>query len=96
MGRKGWSKTAGVVLACSAGVRLPPPLSPGPFHCQNASGRTTFPHLALGTHRRVHLKDLMQYQRQRDSRRHTTLDDLRRKFEAAGLYEKGSGGADGR
>jgi hypothetical protein len=38
----------------------------------------------------------MQYQRQRDSRRHTTLDDLRRKFEAAGLYEKGSGGADGR
>jgi excisionase family DNA binding protein len=53
-------------------------------------------HHKVGTHRRVHLKDLMQYQRQRDSRRHTTLDDLRRKVEAAGLYEKGSGGADGR
>ena len=53
-------------------------------------------HHKVGTHRRVYLKDLMQYQRQRDSRRHTTLDDLRRQVEASGMYEKGSGGANGR
>ena len=53
-------------------------------------------HHKVGTHRRVYLKDLMQYQRERDSRRHTTLNDLRRKVEAAGLYEKGSAGPDER
>jgi excisionase family DNA binding protein len=47
------------------------------------------PHHKVGTHRRVYLKDLMNYQRQRDSRRRTTLDNLRRQVEAAGLYEKG-------
>lgn len=47
------------------------------------------PHHKVGTHRRVHLKDLMEYQRQRDSRRRATLDVLRRQVEAAGLYEKG-------
>lgn len=45
-------------------------------------------HHKVGTHRRVYLKDLMEYQRQRDSRRRSTLDDLRRRVEAAGLYEK--------
>jgi excisionase family DNA binding protein len=47
------------------------------------------PHHKVGTHRRVYLKDLMEFQRQRDSRRRATLDDLRGKVEAAGLYEKG-------
>lgn len=51
------------------------------------------PHHKVGTHRRVYLKDLMEYQRQRDTRRRATLDDLRRKVEAAGLYEKGTGGS---
>jgi hypothetical protein len=36
----------------------------------------------------------MSYQRQRDARRLATLDDLRRKVEAAGLYERGAGGGD--
>jgi hypothetical protein len=31
----------------------------------------------------------MEFQRQRDSRRRATLDDLRGKVEAAGRYEKG-------
>ena len=50
------------------------------------------PHHKVGTHRRVYLKDLMEYQRQRDSRRRATLDDLRRKVEAAGLYDKKTDG----
>ena len=50
--------------------------------------KDAIPHHKVGTHRRVYLKDLMEYQRQRDSRRRATLDDLRRKVEAAGLYDK--------
>jgi excisionase family DNA binding protein len=46
------------------------------------------PHHKVGTHRRVYVKDLVEYQRQRDSRRRATLDDLREKVDAAGLYEK--------
>ena len=41
----------------------------------------------MGAHRRVFLKDLTEYQRQRDLRRRMTLDDLRRKVEASGMYE---------
>ena len=51
--------------------------------------RNAIPHHKVGTHRRVYLKDLIDYQRQRDSRRRATLDDLRSKVEAAGLYEQG-------
>ncbi len=53
--------------------------------------KDALPHHKVGTHRRVYLKDLMEYQHQRDSRRRATLDELRRKVEAAGLYEKGTG-----
>lgn len=45
------------------------------------------PHHKVGTHRRVYLKDLMQYQSERDVRRRATLDDLRRKVEAGGFYQ---------
>ena len=51
--------------------------------------RNAIPHHKVGSHRRVYLKDLLDYQRQRDSRRRATLDDLRSKVEAAGLYEQG-------
>ena len=51
------------------------------------------PHHKVGTHRRVYLKDLMEYQRQRDTRRRATLDGLRRKVEAAGRYEQGTSGS---
>jgi excisionase family DNA binding protein len=51
--------------------------------------KDAIPHYKVGTHRRVYLKDLMEFQRQRDSRRRATLDDLRGKVEAAGLYEQG-------
>jgi excisionase family DNA binding protein len=55
--------------------------------------KDAMPHHKVGTHRRVYLKDLMKYQRQRDTRHRATLDDLRRKVDAAGLYEKGTGGS---
>jgi hypothetical protein len=54
--------------------------------------KDAIPHHKIGTHRRVYLKDLIEFQRQRDSRRRATLDDLRGKVEAAGLYEKGTPG----
>lgn len=54
--------------------------------------KNAIPHHRVGTHRRVYMKDLIEYQRQRDSRRRATLDDLRGKVEAAGLYEKGTSG----
>lgn len=46
------------------------------------------PHHRVGTHRRVYLKDLLDYQRRRDGRRRAVLDDLRSKVEEAGLYER--------
>ena len=58
--------------------------------------KDTIPHHKVGTHRRVYLKDLMEFQRQRDSRRRATSDDLRRKVEAAGLYDKETGTSDER
>jgi excisionase family DNA binding protein len=58
--------------------------------------KDAIPHHKVGTHRRVYLKHLIEYQRRRDARRRNTLDHLRRKVEAAGLYEKGTGVGDER
>lgn len=62
----------------------------------NLLEQDAIPHHKVGTHRRVYPKDLMDYQRQRDARRRVTLDDLRGKVEAAGLYEKRTGRGDER
>lgn len=45
------------------------------------------PHHLVGTHRRVYVKDLIEFQRRRDASRRKTLDALRQQVEAAGLYE---------
>lgn len=45
------------------------------------------PHHLVGTHRRVYIKDLIEYQGRRDISRRKTLDALRQEVEAAGLYE---------
>ena len=50
------------------------------------AGKINF-HLA-GTHRRVYLKDLLQYRQQRDIARRNSLDRIGREAEAAGLYDR--------
>jgi excisionase family DNA binding protein len=41
-----------------------------------------------GTHRRVYLKDLLEYKQQRDRDRHEALNRMSREAEADGLYDK--------
>ena len=41
-----------------------------------------------GTHRRVYLKDLLEYKQQRDRDRHEALDRMGREAEADELYDK--------
>jgi excisionase family DNA binding protein len=43
---------------------------------------------SAGTHRRVYLKDLLEYKQQRDEGRHEALDRMAQEAEEAGLYDK--------
>ena len=45
------------------------------------------PHHKDGAHRRVYLKDVLEYQTRRDRRRRATLDGLSAQVDAARLYE---------
>jgi excisionase family DNA binding protein len=44
----------------------------------------------VGTHRRIYLKDLNEFMRNRDASRHEALDRLNDEIEKAGLYEAGT------
>jgi len=45
------------------------------------------PFRLVGTHRRVQLKDVLDYEAQRDKERRASLDNLTRKVADAGLYD---------
>ena len=48
----------------------------------------------VGTHRRVYFKDLLDYERNRDTQRSNSLDSLMQKVEDAGLYDTSYTGED--
>lgn len=48
----------------------------------------SLPYHLTGTHRRVYLKDLLDYKQHRDQERHESLDRMAQEAERAGLYDK--------
>lgn len=48
----------------------------------------------VGTHRRVYFKDLIRYEKIRDSQRRNTLDNLMKDVDEAGLYDASYTGED--
>jgi excisionase family DNA binding protein len=49
--------------------------------------KNAIPHYHVGTHRRVYLRELVSYQKERDQNRRKTLDQLFRKVDEAGVYD---------
>ncbi len=49
----------------------------------------------VGTHRRVYFRDLLTYEKQRDTERRKALDTLMNDVDAAGLYDASYTGEDG-
>jgi len=46
------------------------------------------PHHKVGSHRRIYLKDLLEFQKRRDASRRKSLDQLTKEIEEAGVYDK--------
>lgn len=46
------------------------------------------PYHMVGTHRRIRMKDLLEYKARRDQLRRATLDELQRLSDALGLYDE--------
>jgi len=42
----------------------------------------------VGSHRRIYLRDLLDYQRRRDAARHEAIDDMARTEMEAGTYDR--------
>ena len=42
----------------------------------------------VGTHRRIYLRDLLDYKQRRDAARHTAIDDMAKAEMEAGTYDK--------
>ncbi|MCH8476160.1 MAG: helix-turn-helix domain-containing protein [Opitutales bacterium] len=56
-------------------------------HLVDLLERGEIPFHKVGSHRRVHFKDLLKYEKSRDHERRSTLDRLAQQVEAAGKYE---------
>src|SRR5271157_3243973 len=50
--------------------------------------RDEIPHLMVGTHRRIYVRDVLAYKMQRDGKRRRILDDLTRAETEEGLYDR--------
>lgn len=56
-------------------------------HLVNLLEGEEIPFHRVGTHRRIYFKDLLAYERRRDSTRRKTLDKLMKQVDDAGLYD---------
>ena len=61
-------------------------------HLVDLLEQNEIPHHKVGTHRRVTFKDLLAYERKRDTTRREALDKLSAAAESAGLYDSDHAG----